>query len=181
MSYTPHQYITIADSNELLGYVIPSAITAAWLNGDVDDSLKTQVITDASYYFDSLPWVGFKEQHDQAYAFPRIGLPGEYDGDSRNALRGSTIGTVNGILPYPVGVALAVTAAHFADRYLNDSTDPDDLMGMGFKSVEVGSMKVELVAHDEAKSRLPDVAEMYLKSYLRTLGSGKGMREIRLI
>ena len=95
MTYTPHSYITIADSDELLGYIIPSQVTADWIDGTVVDALKTQALYDASYYFDSLQWVGFREEHDQAYAFPRIGLPGEYDGDRRDALKGSSVGTVN--------------------------------------------------------------------------------------
>ena len=181
MTYNPHAYITIADANELLGYTIPSAVTAAWINGDVVDGVKTQALYDASYYFDSLPWVGFKEEYDQAYAFPRIGLPGEYDGDRRDALKGSTVGTVNGILPYPVGVALALTAAHFADKYLNNSTDPDALLAMGFKTIEVGSMKVEVIGQSEARQKLPDSAEIYLAAYLRRSPNGRGVREVRFI
>lgn len=181
MSSTPHSYITIADSDELLGYIIPSQITADWIEGTVVDALKTQALCDASYYFDSLQWVGFREEHNQSYAFPRIGLPGQFDGDRREALKGSRVGTVNGILPYPVGIGLAVTAAHFADKYLNKSTDPDELLGMGFKTVEVGSLKVEMLGQNEAYSKLPDTAELYLKAYLRSSKSGRGIREVRFI
>lgn len=183
MTYAPHTYITIADADELLGYVVPSQIIADWRNGEVLDALKTQALYDASYLFDSLDWVGFREEPKQAYAFPRVGLPGEYDGDRRNALKGSTVGTVNGVLPYPVGVALAITAAHFADNYRNGSNDADGLLGKGFKTVEVGSMKVELTpsSADEAYGKLPDLAELYLKAYLRSSKSGRGVKEVRFV
>lgn len=181
MTYTPHTYITIANADELLGYTIPSAINSAWINGDVSDAVKTQALYDASYYFDSLPWVGFKEETAQAYAFPRIGLPGDLDSNSRDALRGSVVESVNGVLPYPVGVALALTAAHFADKYLNNSTDPDALLGLGLKTIEVGSMKVEVMGQSEAREKLPDGAELYLAAYLRRSPNGRGMREVRFI
>lgn len=181
MTYTPHAYITIADADELLGYTIPSSESSAWIDGTVTDEIKTQALYDASYYFDSLPWVGFKEEPNQSYAFPRVGLPGQYDGDRRDELKGSSVGVVNGILPYPVGIALALTAAHFADRYLNKSADPDDLLGMGLKTIEVGSMKMEVMGQNEARQKLPDAAEIYLAAYLRRSPNGRGLREVRFI
>lgn len=181
MVYTPHTYITIADANELLGYTMPSSVNAAWLDGSIPDDLKTKALTDASYYFDSLPWVGFKEEVNQSYAFPRVGLPGQYDGDRRDELIGSSVEVVNGKLPYPVGVALALTAAHFASQYLNQATDEDELLSMGLKVIEVGSMKVEVMAQSEAKAKIPNAAMIYLAAYLRNSPNGRGLREVRFI
>lgn len=181
MAYTPHTYITITDADELLGYVMPSPAVNDWVNDTVTTDIKTRALYDASYYFDSLPWVGFKEEVDQPYAFPRVGLPGQNRGKLRNELANTTIGYVNGTLPYPVGVALALTAAHFAYNYLNDDSDPDAILKSGFKSVKVGSMEVEMMAANEAKAMLPELAEQYLGHWIRQSKNGRGVREFRFL
>lgn len=181
MAYQPHSYITIADANELLSYVLPTAAATEWVNDAVSDDIKTKALQDASYYFDSLPWVGFKEEIDQPYAFPRVGLPGQNRGKLRNELANSTIAYVNGKVPYAVGVALALTAAHFAYNYLNEDSDPDAVLKSGFKSVKVGSIEVELMAQNEAKAMLPEQAEQYLGQYMRRSKNGRGVREFRFL
>ena len=180
MTYNPHSYLTIVQSDDLLAYVIPSSATSAWVAGDVEDGLKTQALYEASYYFDSLSWLGFKEEPEQSYAFPRVGLPGQNDGDSRDELRGSLVDAV-GVLPLPVAIALATTAAFIADEYLTNAASPDALLSMGFKTVEIGSMKVEMIGQQQVRAKIPDVAQIYLGAYLRANPNGRGMREFRFI
>lgn len=181
MAYTPHQYITIADADELLGYVLPTAAITAWLGGSVSDAVKTKALVDASYYFDSLNWIGFKEERLQPYAWPRIGIPGQIEGFARDELAGTVVDYVNGKVPFEVGTALAIAAAHFAHEFLNDEVSEDALLQMGFKSVSVGSISVELMGESDAKATLPKLAERYLSSYLRPSGTGKAMGEFRFI
>lgn len=174
----PHQYLTIAQVDELLTFLLPNTVYSDWTE-TFPTALKTRSTYLTTAIFDTLHWKGKKVYDWQNHAFPRWFTGDEqkpYDSDL-------TFSADVGDLPYAIAMAFAITACYVAYNETNNITDADEILSLGFSRISIGSLSVDLneAGSNEDVALLPDEAIKWLKPFCYISKSGKGISEFKFV
>lgn len=176
----PYQYLTVAQCDELLTYLLPNAIYQDWIDEVIPSNTKVLSTYLASSVFETLQWKGRKLYDWQEKQFPRL-----YSGDKYRRYQDTLdLGerTDVGILPYEVAMGFAITAATIGYNEVNSLEDEDEFLTQGFSRISIGSLTVDIGKELSGDVGLiPDEAMTWIKPYAFISKSGKGMSEFRFI
>ncbi len=181
MEKAPHQYLTIAQADQLLAFQFQKDPYTKWINGTVTDEIKTKALYVATAIFDGLPWKGYRRFEGQEHSFPRTLVRDFFDELSPHARDRLLLDTTVGTLPYAVAMGLAITAADLAQN-LADGTDEEDILSLGFSKIDIGSLSVDIANQFSGDiSSLSVDAQTWIKPCSLISKTGRGVSTFRII
>ena len=179
MVAAPFQYITIAQTDQLLAYLLQETPVSDW--AAISDTIKNKALQSASVIFDSLHWKGNKLWQAQYHQFPRKWARNDLFFDNVRDPSDLDFETFVGDLPYEVAMGLSILAAHLAYQHLNNTEDDDEILALGFSRVTIGSLSVDIESQQTDRAALPDDAETWIKPWAYISKSGKAVSTFRFV